>query len=66
MPPVTFRGSKSRTDDTGSLQLTEGGKDYLIRKDFETDVPAAVVKRLKSDEFSGHNFDFGSSESKEG
>lgn len=59
MPPVTFRGSKSRTDKTGSVQLTEDGKEYLLRKNFEQDVPAAVVKRLKSDEFSGFNFDFG-------
>lgn len=58
MPPVTFRGAKSRAEDVGSVQLTEDGKDYLLRKDVEEDVPAAVVKRLKSDEFSGHNFEF--------
>lgn len=59
MPPVTYRGAKSRSDKTGSVQLTEDGKDYLLRKDFEEDVPAALVKRLKSEEFSAYNFDFG-------
>ena len=58
MPPVTFRGAKSRAEDVGSIQLTEDGKDYLLRKDVDKDVPAAVIKRLKSDEFSGLNFDY--------
>lgn len=58
MPPVIFRGAKSRAQDVGVLQLKDNGKVHLLRKDVESDVPAAVVKRLKSDEFSRFNFDF--------
>lgn len=65
MPPVTYRGSRSRAEDVGSVQLTEGGKDYLLRRDVEEDVPATVVKRLKSDEYSGHKFDFDSNAKQE-
>lgn len=61
MPPVTYRGSKSRAEDVGSVSLKQDGKRYLLRAGFQEDVPAAVVKRLKSPEFSGHNFDFDSS-----
>lgn len=65
MPPVIFRGAKARGSNIGSLSLSEGGKDYLLQADIEQDVPADVVKRLKSDEFKDFNIDFGSKPSQE-
>lgn len=62
MPPVSYSGPKSRQSNADRLTIKDGGKSYLLVKDIEQDVPASLIKRLKSDEFSGHNFDFGSAE----
>ena len=59
MPLVTFRGSSRRDEDVGSVSVTVEGKDYLLVRDVEQDVPAAVVKRLQEDDLKHYNIDAG-------
>jgi hypothetical protein len=63
VPSVAYAGPKARADNADRIQIEDGGKTYLLVKNAEPqDLPASLVKRLKSDEFSGHNFDFGSAD----
>jgi hypothetical protein len=59
MPNVTFRGDSRRDVDTGSVQVTVDGKDYLFPLDRAVeDVPQEVVKQLEAE--SHHKYDIDS------